>query len=546
MGVRELENRFVATLRTCSKIAELKKLHAHIVKLSLSQSNFLATKMLDLCDNLGHVDYATLIFQNLEDPNVFSYNAIIRTCTHNHKYSLAIYVFKEMLRHATKSALPDKFTIPFVIKSCAGIPCRRLGQQVHAQVCKFGPKSHAITDNALIDMYTKSGDLKGAYQVFEEMTERDAVSWNSLISGHARLGQMKSAREAFNEMPCRTIVSWTTMINGYTKAGCSVDALEIFRGMQVVGIEPDEISVISVLPACAQLGALEVGKWIHKYSEKSGFLKKTAVCNALIEMYAKCGCIDEALELFYQMVGKDVICWSTMIGGLANHGKGYEAIRVFEDMQNAGVAPNGVTFVGVLSACVHAGLWKEGLRYFDVMRVDHHLEPEIEHYGCLVDLLGRWGRLHEALDTIMKMPMQPDSRIWNTLLSSCRIHRNLEIAVVAMEQLLELEPEESGNYVLLANIYAELGKWEGVSNVRKLIRSKRIKKTPGSSLIEVNNIVQEFVSGDDTKPFSQDVFTILEGLTLHQTTASDFMEFVEEDAGQGQLYRKLPLFNQFL
>ncbi|CAJ1973842.1 unnamed protein product [Sphenostylis stenocarpa] len=535
MGVRELENRFVTTLRTCAKIAELKKLHAHIVKLSLSQSNFLATKMLDVCDNLGHVDYATLIFQNLEDPNVFSYNAIIRTCTHNHKHSLAITVFNEMLRHETKSALPDKFTFPFVIKSCAGLLCRRLGQQVHAQVCKFGPKSHAITENALIDMYTKFGDLSGAYQVFEEMTEQDAVSWNSIISGHARLGQMKIAREVFDEMPFRTTVSWTTMINGYARAGCYVDALEIFRQMQVVGIEPDEISVISVLPPCAQLGALEVGKWVHKYSEKSGFLKKTSVCNALIEMYAKCGCIDEAWCLFDQMVEKDVISWSTMIGGLANHGKAYEAIRMFEDMQNAGVAPNGVTFVGVLSACAHAGFWNEGLRYFDVMRMDHHLEPEIKHYGCLVDLLGRLGRLDQALDTIMKMPMQPDSTIWNTLLSSCRIYRSLEIAVVAMKQLLELEPEASGNYVLLANTYAELGKWEGVSNVRKLIRSKRIKKTPGSSFIEVNNMIQEFVSGDDTKPFSQNVFWILRGLTLHQTRITDFMEFVAEE---GQVYSK--------
>nr|KYP70168.1 Pentatricopeptide repeat-containing protein At2g20540 family [Cajanus cajan] len=376
--------------------------------------------MLDLCDNLGHVVYATLLFQQLQNPNVFSYNAIIRTYTYNQKHSLAIGIFNQMLTYATKSTLPDMFTFPFGIKSCAGLLCLRLGQQVHAHLCKFGTKSHAITDNALIDMYTKCSDMSGAYQVFEEMTELDAVSWNSLISGHARLGQMKR---------------------------CYVNALEIFREMQVVGIEPDEISVISVLPACAQLGALEVGKWIHKYLEKSGFLKKTGVCNALIDMYAKCGCIEEARRLFNELVEKDVISWSTMIGGLTNHGK------------------------GVCSA--HAGLWNEGLRYFGIMRVDYRLEPEIEHYGCLVDLLRRSRRLDQALDTIWKMPMQTDSRIWNSLLSSCRIHRNLEIAVVAMEHLLELEPEEFGNYVLLANIYAELGKWEGVLNVRKLIRSIR-------------------------------------------------------------------------
>ncbi|XP_027356882.1 pentatricopeptide repeat-containing protein At2g20540 [Abrus precatorius] len=532
MGVRELENRFVTTLKNCVKITELKKIHCHIVKLSLSQSNFLATKMVDLCDNLGHVGYATLLFQQLVDPNVFAYNAIIRTYTHNHKHSLAITLFIQMLRNPTKSAFPDRFTFPFVIKSCSGLLCNCFGQQVHALVCKFGRKSHAITENALIDMYTKCGVLSNAYKVFEQMTERDAVSWNSLMFGYVQLGQMKSARALFDKMPSRTIVSWTNMISGYARTGCYVDALDIFREMQMVGVEPDEISVMSVLPACAQLGALKMGKWIHMYSDKNGFMKKTGICNALVEMYAKCGCIDEALRLFDRLVEKDVISWSTMIGGLANHGKGYEAIQLFQVMQRVGVAPNGITFLGVLSACAHTGLWNEGLKYFDVMRLDYHIEPQIEHYGCLVDLLGRLGRLDQALETILKMPLKPDSRIWNSLLSSCRIHRNLEVAIVAMEQLSELEPEESGNYVLLANIYAELGKWEGVSNIRKLIRSKRIKKTPGSSLIEVDNVVQEFVSGDDSKAFSQNVFRILEGLALHQSRTNDLIEFVDEDAGQ--------------
>ncbi|KAK7283016.1 hypothetical protein RIF29_12211 [Crotalaria pallida] len=492
--------------------------------------------MVDLCDNFGDVGYATSLFEQLIEPNVFSCNAIIRTYTHNHQHSQAITLFKQMLRSSNESGknpiFPNKFTYPFVIKSCSGLLWHCLGMQIHAQICKFGFQSHSITENALIDMYTKCDDLSNAYKVFEEMTDRDAVSWNSLVFGHARLGQMEGARELFDEMPCRTIVSWTTMITGYCRIGCYADALGIFREMQMSGIEPDEISVISVLPACAQLGALEVGKWIHMYCDKNGFLQQTGICNALVEMYAKCGWVDEARRLFDQLVEKDVISWSTMIGGLANHGKGYEAIELFGDMQRAQVAPNGITFLGVLSACSHAGLWNEGLKYFEAMRVDYHIVPEIEHYGCLVDLLGRSGCLDRALDTILKMPIKPDSRIWNSLLSFCRIHKNLDIAVFAMEQLLELEPEESANYVLLANVYADLGKWEGVSNIRKLIRNRRIKKTPGCSLIEVNNVVQEFVSGDHSKPFSQDVFWILEIMTSHQTRSNDFVEFAQEDAGQ--------------
>lgn len=518
--LREMENHFAPALSSCMKIAQLKKIHAFIVKLSLSQSNFLVTKMMDVCDNHGNTDYATLLFQQLVEPNVFSYNAIIRTYCHNHLYRLTISTFKKMMRH--QHVLPDRFTFPFLIKSCAGLLCHCLGQQVHAQLYKFGTYTLCIIENALIDMYTKCDDLTTAYKVFQLMSNRDAISWNSLIHGYVRLGKMESAREVFDEMPCRTIVSWTTMITGYAGVGCYSDALKIFHDMQMVGIEPDEISIVAVLPACAQIGALEVGKWIHMYSDKNGFLKKTSICNALIEMYNKCGCVDQARDLFDRLVERDVISWSTMIGGLANNGRTHEAVELFRDMQRAKVVPNAITFLGVLTACTHAGLWEEGLECFNCMKENYHIEPEIEHYGCLVDLLGRSGCLDQALEMIMKMPVKPDSRIWNSLLSSCRIHHNLDMAIIAMGHLLELEPDESGGYVLLANMYAELGKWEGVSNIRKFIRNKRIKKTPGCSMIEVGNVVQEFVSGDDSKAFSKEIFGILDLLSTHQNRTMEF------------------------
>jgi pentatricopeptide repeat protein len=530
-AIRELEDLFVPVLRNCVNMIGLKKIHAHILKLSLSQSNFLVTKMVDFCDNSGDMEYASLLFKQVVEPNGFLYNAMIRAYTHNNRYTIAITQYKQMLTNpqAENPILPDKFTFPFVIKSCAGLSCHFLGQQVHAQVCKFGPKSLLIIENALIDMYTKCDNFIDAHKVFEGMSERDAITWNSLLSGHVRLGQMRRARVMFEDMPNKTIVSWTTMISGYARIGCYADALDAFRRMQEVGIEPDDISIVSVLPACAQLGALEVGKWIHMYADKKGFSRKTNICNALIEMYAKCGCIDQAWQLFSKMVDRDVISWSTMLGGLANHGKAREAIELFQDMQRSKVQPNGITFLGILSACTHAGLWDEGLMHFDSMREYYHIEPEIEHYGCLVDLLGRSGRLDQALDTIEKMTMKPDSKIWGSLLSSCRTHCNLQIAVIAMEHLLEFEPDDTGNYVLLSNIYADLGKWDGVSRMRKLIRSKSMKKTPGCSSIEVNNVVQEFVSGDDSKSFSKDIFWILELLALHHDSTDDMIEDAHED-----------------
>ncbi|KAL6212598.1 hypothetical protein ACLB2K_017816 [Fragaria x ananassa] len=380
--------------------------------------------------------------------------------------------------------------------------------------------------------YTKCDNLRDAHKVFDEMTERDVISWNSLLSGYVRLGQMRKARAVFEEMSDKSIVSWTAMVSGYTRIGCYGDALEIFRRMQMLGIEPDEISVVSVLPACSQLGALEVGKWIHRYSDKKRLLQSVSVCNALIEMYVKCGCIDQAWQLFDQMSGRDVISWSTMIAGLANNGKAREAVELFQEMQRVKTEPNGITFLGVLSACSHASLWKEGLKYFDSMREGYTIEPGIEHYGCLIDLLGRAGHLDQALDKIKQMPMKPDSKIWGSLLSSCRAFCNLEIALIAMEQLQDLEPDDAGNYVLLSNIYADLGKWEDVSRMRKLIRSKSMKKTPGCSLIEVNNVVLEFVSGDDTKPFAKDIFSMLQLLVAHQSMPGESIEAVPEDCSQ--------------
>ncbi|KAL0394036.1 UNVERIFIED_CONTAM: Pentatricopeptide repeat-containing protein [Sesamum latifolium] len=358
---------------------------------------------------------------------------------------------------------------------------------------------------------------------FDEMSQRDVISWNSLISGHMKLGQVRKARALFEEMPNKTIISWTAMISGYTKMGCFGDALDVFRGMQMAGMQPDWVSLVAVLPACAQLGALELGKWIHFYADKKGLLRKTCVCNALIEMYTKCGSVNQALQLFNKMSEKDVISWSTMIAGLAQHGRAHEAIELFHEMQKLNVEPNEITFVGLLSACGHAGLLDDGMKYFDCMQNDYKIEPGIEHYGCLVDLLGRTGHIDRALKLIKSMKMKPDSAIWGSLLSSCRTYRNLETAVIAMEHLLELEPEDTGNLILLANIYADLGRWDGVSRMRKFIRSKSMKKTPGCSLIEVNSVVQEFMSGDHSKPFSKDIFHVLDLLVLHQMETDELV-----------------------
>lgn len=521
-GIREVENYFAPLLHRFKTRSEWKQIHASVITHGLSQSSFIVTKMVDLCDKIGDIEYATRLFNHVSNPNVFLYNSIIRAYTHNSLYPSVIRIYKQMLANSLE--FPDRFTFPFVFKSCASLGSCYLGKQVHGHLFKFGPNCHVVTENALIDMYMKFDGLDDAHKVFDEMSERDVISWNSLLSGHARLGRMKKAKALFDSMPEKTIVSWTAMISGYTGAGCYGEAMELFREMQLAGIDPDEISLISVLPSCAHLGSLELGKWIHIYAERKGFLRQTGVCNALIEMYSKCGMISQAIQLFDRMKGKDVISWSTMISGYAHHGNAHGAIETFGGLQRAMVKPNGITFLGLLSACSHVGLWQQGLKYFDMMREDYLIEPKIEHYGCLIDVLARAGELERAVEVTKTMPMKPDSKIWGSLLSSCRARGNLEVALMAIDHLVELEPEDMGNYVLLSNIYADLGKWEEVSRLRKLIRKGNMKRTPGCSLIEVDNVVQEFVAGDDRKPFWTEICSVLQLFSAHQDQDQDVIE----------------------
>ncbi|KAF6154874.1 hypothetical protein GIB67_018311 [Kingdonia uniflora] len=359
--------------------------------------------------------------------------------------------------------------------------------------------------------------MMDAQKVFETMAERDVVSWNTLVLCHARLGQMGKAREIFDLIPVKTVVSWTVMISGYARTGCYGDALDVFHRMQLVGMKPDEISVVAVLSACTQLGALELGKWIHFYCERNGFLKNICVCNAFIEMYAKCGSIDEACEFFEKMWEKDVISWSTIIVALAKHGRAREAIQRFTEMERSRVLPNGITFLGILSACAHAGLLSEGLHYFDLLKENYFIDPTVEHYGCMVDLLGRLGYLDRAFEFINSMPIKPDASIWGSLLGASRTHEHLELAVTAMEHLVELEPDDASNYILLSNTYAAAGKWDSVLRMRKLMRSNSMKKTPGCSSIEVNNVVQEFIAGDDSNSSFDEIHSMLDLLVLQQS-----------------------------
>lgn len=404
---------------------------------------------------------------------------------------------------------PDTYSFPFVLKAITSLSALEVGREIHGQVTRIGLGSDVHVLTGLIQMYSGCRAIADARQLFDGMCHRDVVSWNAMVAGYAKIGAVDNARALFEVMPERNVISWTAMIAGYAQMNRPNEAISIFRRMQLADVEPDEIAMLAVLSACAHLGALELGEWIHNYIDKCGLYKIVPLNNALIDMYAKGGNIEKALKVFESMKHRSVITWTTMIAGLALHGLGTEALEMFSRMERAKVKPNDVTFIAILSACSHVGLVDLGCRYFDIMSSRYGITPKVEHYGCMVDLLGRAGHLQEAQDLVRKMPFKANGAIWGALLASSRIHGNMELGELALRHLIEVEPHNSGNYTLLSNIYAALGKWDNVGQMRKLMRDRGVKKIPGGSSIEIDGTVHEFIVGDKSHLKYKRIYEIL-------------------------------------
>ncbi|XP_066398127.1 pentatricopeptide repeat-containing protein At5g48910-like [Miscanthus floridulus] len=372
------------------------------------------------------------------------------------------------------------------------------------------PRRDVFLCNVMLAAYVARGEVAEARRVFDGMRERDMVSWNTMIHGYAVKGEVALAREMFDDMEDRDAFSWSSMMSAYAKGKRSKDALELWREMRAACVNPDCITMVSVLSACGDMGALAVGAEVHQFVESNGIELDVKLGTALIDMYAKCGDIDNSVRVFHSMPVKDVLTWSSMIIGLANHGLGHDALSLFSRMLSEGLQPNDITFIGVLISCTHLGLVSNGKKYFSSMSVVHGVTPKVEHYGCMVDLLGRSGHIEEARQLIRDMPFEPDAVIWRALLGACRIYKNVEVAEEAMTKLRVLDPHADGHYVLLSNIYAQANSWEGVAEMRRTLRRESIQRIPGRSSIEWQNTIHEFVSGDRSHPRSKEIYKMLE------------------------------------
>lgn len=409
---------------------------------------------------------------------------------------------------------PNRFTFPSVLKACARTGRIREGKQVHGLIIKYGLDFDEFVVSNLVRMYVMCCVMIDAYLLFKSrQLGSNVVLWNVMIGGYVRIGDFEAARRLFDKMPQRSVVSWNSMISGYAQNGFFKEAIELFRDMQMEDVSPNYVTLVSVLPAISRLGALELGKWVHLYVEKNKIEIDGVLGSALIDLYSKCGNIEKALQVFESLPQRNVIAWNAIISGLAMHGQAKDALDHFWRMKQARVTPSDVTYIALLSACSHGGLVHEGRLIFDHMVRVVGLEPRIEHYGCMVDLLGRAGLLGEAEKLILEMPIEPDDVILKALLSACKIHGNIEIGKRIARLLMEMAPHDSGAYVALSNMYASLGNWEAVTGVRLMMKEMDIRKDPGCSWIELDGIIHEFLVEDDSHPKAKEIHLMLEEMS---------------------------------
>lgn len=510
-----------------STVPELQQVHGYMLKTGMFHQTFAVSRLItSAAANSNTLSYAHSIFAQIQRPNTYMYNTMIRAYATSSPY-LSFTLFLKLLSDED-DVLPDKYTFTFILKACASLFSVKQGQQIHGHVVKKGlgcdlyicntllntyakcgrletarflldrmPNKDIISWNALLSVFVDMGLLELASGLFNEMPTKNLESWNFLLTGYLNSGLLDEARKVFDKMPERDVVSWNVMITGYAKAGRHSEVWMLFEDMQRADVKPDNCTLVNLLSASTVVGALNHGQWVHDYICRNGIDVKGFLATALVDMYSKCGYIEKAIEVFGRTSEKDVSTWNAMITGFSIHGLGRHALHIFSEMIASGnFEPNEVTFVSLLSACSRVGLLVEGHEIFESMVSVYGIEPSIEHYGCMVDLLGRFGLLEDAKELVEQMPVKQTPLLWESLLSACRNHGNIGLAEQIAKKLLELDPEYSTGYVQLSNIHASTGRWDHVCEVRREMRAKQISKKPGGSLIEVKGIVHEFLAGE--------------------------------------------------
>ncbi|KAK9147281.1 hypothetical protein Scep_006038 [Stephania cephalantha] len=453
------------------------QLNCQVIKSGLALDVCVGCSLVDMyakCAADGSMVQAKRVFDRMPDRNVMSWTAIIAGYVQRGGFDLeAIKLFCEMMVEGRVS--PNHFTYSSVLKACASLSNDVIGEQIHSNVVKSGLASINCVGNSLISMY-------------------------------ARSGRMEEARKAFDILFEKNLISYNTIVDGYAKNSNSEGAFELFHQIEDTGIGASSFTFASLLSGVASIGAIGKGEQVHGRLIKSGFESDRCIGNALISMYSRCGNIDAASQVFTDMEMRNVISWTSMITGLAKHGYAARALKMFREMVDAGIKPNEVTYIAVLSACSHVGMVAEGMEHFNSMNKEHGIVPRMEHYACVVDLLGRSSLLEEALEFINSMPLNADALVWRTLLGACRVHGNMKLGEIAAKHILEIDPHDPAAYILLSNLYASTDQWNNVGEIRKKMKERKLRKEAGCSWIEDENTMHKFYVGDTTHPRAREIF----------------------------------------
>lgn len=507
-------------LNACASLQSIefgKQVHAYIIKYRIDFDTSVGNSLSSFYSKFGSLEFAIRAFQKIKEKNVISWTSAISSCCDNGQAARSLGFFTEMLSDGVE---PNEYTLTSVLSACCVMLTLGLGAQIHSLSIKLGYGSSIPIKNSVMYLYLKCGWLIEAQKLFESMETLNLITWNAMIAGLAKTMDLAANDLAAHE-------------SGST-------ALIMFQKLHRSGMKPDLFTFSSVLSVCSNLVALEQGEQIHGQIIKSGVLADVVVGTALVSMYNKCGSINKASKAFLEMPSRTLILWTSMITGFARHGLSQQALQLFEDMRLAGIRPNQVTFVGVLSACSHAGLVDEALYYFEVMQKQYNIKPVMDHFACLIDMYLRLGRVEEAFNVIKKMNFEPNEIIWSMLIAGCRSHGNSELGFYAAEQLLKLRPKDTKTYVSLLNMYLSTGRWKDVSKVRKLMKEEKVGKLKDWSWISIKEKVYSFKPNDKSHCQSAEMYNLLETVLDEVKTLGyepvEHMEVIEEEGDEEKVF----------
>ncbi|KAJ8772587.1 hypothetical protein K2173_027764 [Erythroxylum novogranatense] len=479
--IDSLVSTLICSLSSCNSVSYCRALHCQIIKSVSYKHDFIGDQLVSGYVRLGCQNDAQYLFDELPDKDIVSWNSLFSVFSRKRDFVSCLNAFSRM--RFEFGMKPNEVTVLPVISACTDEGALNVGKCVHGFALKSSLVLEVKVANALINFYGKSGLFDAAYQLFEEMPVQSSVSWNSIIAVCVRMGL---AERGFG----------------------------IYVMMRRAGIVSDQATLVTLLQACEVVGSRKMTEAVHGYVISSGLNLNLTIGTSVLNLYAKSGLLNASRKIFEEMTNPDAIAWTVMLGGFALHGCGREAIKHFELMVGVGMVPDHVTFTHLLSACSHSGLVKEGQFYFRIMSQFHGIEPIMDHYACMVDLLGRAGLLSDAYNLIKSMPMEPNSAVWGALLGACRVYGNIELGIEVAEKMFVLEPSDSRNYIILSNMYSAAGQWKDASKMRALMKERNLTRNKGCSFIEHENQIHKFVAGDQSHPMTDQIYRKLEELVM--------------------------------